>query len=162
MIRMVEYKQGPVSQTVWPWQEPVPEASDDVRPPPAQALLGLVISGTIAGLIYYFKHEAHPRGAVIAVCVIATISLTITLVSLFSPKGYKVVHAMLGVITLAVSTFLSLILLAPFYFLCFPLGRLAQLLKRKDPMHRKFPGEEDSYWVPRKPVTDREYYKRQS
>ena len=159
---MSAYEQGPVSQTVWPWQEPVQEASDDLRPPPAQALLGLVISAVIAGTIYYFQHEKHPIGALIAVCIIATISITITLLSLFSPKAYKVVHRIIGIVTLVVSKLLSAVLLVPFYFLCFPLGRLSQLIKRKDPMHRKFPGKEDSYWVPRKPVTDREYYKRQS
>lgn len=159
---MAEFQQNPVSQTVWPWQETTPETRDDVRPPAAQAVLGLVISASIAGSIYWWKHEAHPTGALIAVSVIATISLTITLLALFSASGYKVVHKILGTITTVVSTLLTWILLAPFYFLCFPLGRLSQVLKRKDPMHRAFPGSEESYWVKRPPVIDRASYKRQS
>lgn len=52
-------------------------------------------------------------------------------------------------------------LMVPMFFLVFVPGRLILKLRGIDPMCRKFPTDAPTYWVPRKPVTDLEEYKRQ-
>ena len=52
-------------------------------------------------------------------------------------------------------------LMVPLFYLVFVPGRLLLKLRGIDPMCRKFPTDAPTYWVPRKPVTDMEEYKRQ-
>ena len=52
-------------------------------------------------------------------------------------------------------------LMVPMFFLVFLPGRLILKARGIDPMCRKFPTDLPTYWVPRKPVTDQEEYKRQ-
>ncbi|MEI6167749.1 MAG: hypothetical protein WCS52_11190 [bacterium] len=53
------------------------------------------------------------------------------------------------------------VLLVPLFFLVFLPGRLILMVRGIDPMCRKFPTDAPTYWVPRKPVTNLEEYKRQ-
>lgn len=55
---------------------------------------------------------------------------------------------------------LNWLLLTPFFYLCFIPGRLILLVRRIDPMDRRFPDARESFWIPRKPVGT-EQYKRQ-
>lgn len=52
-------------------------------------------------------------------------------------------------------------LMVPMFYLVFVPGRVLLKLRGIDPMCRKFPTDATTYWVPRKPVTDMEEYKRQ-
>jgi hypothetical protein len=52
-------------------------------------------------------------------------------------------------------------LLTPFFYLCFPLGRLLQIIKGRDPMKRRFPTSQESYWVDHLPAADKKDYRRQ-
>jgi hypothetical protein len=49
----------------------------------------------------------------------------------------------------------------PVFYLLFVPGRLILMVRGIDPMCRKFPTAAPTYWVPRKPVTNLEEYKRQ-
>jgi hypothetical protein len=53
------------------------------------------------------------------------------------------------------------VLLVPVFYLVFVPGRLILKARGIDPMCRKFPTDAPTYWVPRKPVTNLEEYKRQ-
>ena len=53
------------------------------------------------------------------------------------------------------------VLMVPLFYLVFVPGRVILKLRGIDPMCRKFPTDAPTYWVPRKPVTDVEEYKRQ-
>lgn len=53
------------------------------------------------------------------------------------------------------------LLMVPVFFLVFMPGRLILKFRGIDPMCREFPTDAPTYWVPRKPVTDVEGYKRQ-
>ena len=53
------------------------------------------------------------------------------------------------------------VLLVPMFFLVFMPGRFILKMRGIDPMCRKFPTDAKTYWVPRKPVTNLEEYKRQ-
>lgn len=56
---------------------------------------------------------------------------------------------------------LTWLLLVPMFYLVFLPGRLILILTRRDPMARKFPTTESTYWIPRKPVANPDDYKRQ-
>ena len=59
------------------------------------------------------------------------------------------------------STILSWLLLTPIYYLIFTPVRLILLLRKRDPLNRKFPGKRASYWIPveREEIPDR--YRKQ-
>ncbi len=52
-------------------------------------------------------------------------------------------------------------LMVPVFYLLFVPGRIILKLRGIDPMSRKFPTQEPTYWVPRKPVKNLDEYKRQ-
>jgi hypothetical protein len=52
-------------------------------------------------------------------------------------------------------------LLVPFYYLCFVPGRCFLARRGKDPMHRAFPTNKVSYWIPRPPVRGPGQYRKQ-
>ena len=56
---------------------------------------------------------------------------------------------------------LAWVLLVPFFYVCFTLGRLGLAARRKDPMQRRFEPGKTSYWSDRRPVADLESYRRQ-
>lgn len=60
-----------------------------------------------------------------------------------------------------VGTAITWILLTPVFYLVFVPGRLILMMQGIDPMSRKFPTDAKTYWVPRKPVTSVDEYKRQ-
>jgi len=58
-------------------------------------------------------------------------------------------------------TVITWVFMVPVFYLVFVPGRLILKLRGIDPMCRKFPTDAKTYWVPRKPVTNMEDYKRQ-
>ncbi len=60
-----------------------------------------------------------------------------------------------------VGLIMTWVLMIPVFWLIFVPGRVILKLRGIDPMCRKFPTDAKTYWVPRKPVTNLEDYKRQ-
>jgi len=56
---------------------------------------------------------------------------------------------------------LSWVLLVPFFYLCFPVGRLFLILTRRDPMHREFLPKDRTYWSLHRPLPEAAAYRRQ-
>jgi len=56
---------------------------------------------------------------------------------------------------------LTWLLLVPFFYICFSLGRLILAVRRKDPLHRRFPTDKKTYWEDRPAVRDASHYERQ-
>jgi len=61
----------------------------------------------------------------------------------------------------ALGIVLTWILLVPFFYLCFPVGRLLITLSRKDPLHREFLPKDRSYWSEHRPLPEAQRYQRQ-
>ncbi len=60
-----------------------------------------------------------------------------------------------------VGMIITWVLMVPVFYLVFLPGRLILKARGIDPMCRKFPTDLKTYWVPRKPVTNLDDYKRQ-
>lgn len=87
---------------------------------------------------------------------------TIVLISgLFVPSIFWAIERVGAILGLAVGTALTWLLLVPFFYLCFTTVRLFHLMKGKDPLCRRCPTDEPTYWVPRPPVTDPAHYRKQ-
>lgn len=68
-----------------------------------------------------------------------------------APRFYDALNGGVMATGRACGLFVTWVLLVPFFYLCFLPGRLILLARRKDPMARKFPTSEKTYWVPRAP-----------
>jgi hypothetical protein len=60
-----------------------------------------------------------------------------------------------------VSLILSWLLLTPIYYLIFTPIRLVLFIKKQDPMHRQFPTEKKSYWIPVQEKETPDQYRKQ-
>ncbi|MFC1461525.1 hypothetical protein ACFLQR_03285 [Verrucomicrobiota bacterium] len=111
-----------------------------------------LLVGTV--LIYGFGHQAI---GLVVLCVGAFIGVTGQVL----PSAYNAFKRFGRVLAKGVGIGLSWVLLAPFFYICFGGARMVLMIRRKDPLHRRWDPEMKSYWVDREPVSDTEHYKRQ-
>jgi len=90
-----------------------------------------------------------------------SISMFVFIAARFFPKGYVVIERFFKKFSAIVGGSLTWLCLVPFFYICFPIGKIAQILKKKDPMHRKLDSEAGSYWQTCKERESVEDYKRQ-
>jgi len=93
--------------------------------------------------------------------VICCVGLFVLVSGLFIPKayrGFKKLGLLLGKV---VGVAMAWLLLVPFFYLCFGLGRAVLLVARKDPLCREFPTEMPTYWVSHGPKRATDSYTRQ-
>ncbi|MFC1497448.1 hypothetical protein ACFLS1_03105 [Verrucomicrobiota bacterium] len=160
-----------VAGTVWPWQEDDEPQSFDPKSfdgangagkkeqgKAVQRRKRSLIEAAVVWSIgfIFFRFGKHIAGSVV-LCMGTVVFIGGWLIAPLY-YGFKGVGSFLARV---VGVGLSWILLVPFFYICFTIGRFFLVVLRKDPLKRKFPGQEKSYWVPRKPVTDLEHYKRQ-
>lgn len=141
------------SRVVWDWQKDK-GGGQHSKPSRMAAGIGLAVGGGVAAFLYAHNHP------VMMVLVLA-ISLGIFSCALFFPRAYQVIQIGLQRFSFAVGQALTWLLLTPFFYLGFSLGRLMQKISKKDPMTRGWQPDCTSYWVDRPPVADKEQYKRQ-
>lgn len=149
----MEYPQNRVSKTVWPWQN---RAGVHVNVPPSMlfSLTTLLIAWGV-GTLFYFT--GHLNVALLAYII----STFVFIASRFFLKLYKVIESGFQKLSAIVGKGITLLLLVPFFYICFSIGRLAQILKRNDPMLRTLHPEAGSYWKQCKETSSVEDYKRQ-
>ena len=147
------YSQNKVSEAIWPWQKPV-SSQQDVPPTLLFSLLTLLVAWAIGSLLYFY---GHPTIAILAF----SISTFVFIAARFFPKGYVVIERVFKKFSAVVGGSLTWLCLVPFFYICFPIGKIAQILKKKDPMHRKLHPEVGSYWQTCKKRASVEDYKRQ-
>jgi len=111
---------------------------------------------TCVGLILRFVFDK----AVVATIVFALAALVL-IGGLLVPPLYRAFRKAGHGLAKGVGVALSWILLLPFFYICFPLGRLLLLLSRKDPMNRGFLPENKTYWSKHRPLPPPETYRRQ-
>ena len=138
---------------VWNWRAPA--AAPGAAAPVGAALRQAAVMGVVgAALFFWLKHRAMG----IAVWSLAGVVLAS---GLFLPPVFAAVEGFGRRLGKGVGVFLTWLLLVPFYYLCFGTMRLAQKLGGRDPLCRKFPSDEPTYWTPRKPVGDVAQYRKQ-
>lgn len=67
----------------------------------------------------------------------------------------------MNVVAIAAGKGITFLLLVPFFYLVFVPGRLLLALSGRDPLNRRFPSDEPSYWVKRAPGISPAHYKKQ-
>ncbi|NKB25481.1 MAG: hypothetical protein GKR87_14110 [Kiritimatiellae bacterium] len=150
------YKQNKVSTVVWPWQETPPQTHRcEEKKFWIEATVETLISSIIACLLF-FKWDKP---------IMATVVFCVGGFFLFAKFAIPTLYSTLRVYLLRFAHFVGLVLtwvlLVPVFYLCFVPGRFIQRLKGNDPLTRKCPSNEVTYWVPRPPTTDMNQYKKQ-
>lgn len=148
-----QFSQNKVSQTVWPWQEPA-SGKKKAQPTLFFSLVTLLIAWVIAYLLFCYGHSTI---ALLAFCI----STLVFIASRFFPGVHAVIELVFQKFSAFVGTTLTWITLVPFFYICFSIGKIAQIAKRKDPMHRKLDPDTVSYWQSCKEKSSIESYKRQ-
>jgi len=141
-----------VMQAVWNWRQ-----GRAAVPPPrllARVLILAVGLAVAALLAWCFAHET-------TAIVVASLAVAIFLISLILPKLYARLEAALFYLSHLVGLGLSWLFLTPIFYLCFTVGRLTQILSRRDPMKRRLIPDTASYWQDKPLDSDPERYRRQ-
>ena len=155
LANRAEQTPDPVAAVVWPWRNPPAGArpAGPVAPARSAVLLQVFVMAAAGGILY----RRHPAGS-LAVWILAAVVLVS---GFFVPKVFRALEHAGRRLGQWIGTALTWLLLAPFFYLCFVPARLLLRLRGKDPLQRRFPGREASYWTPRKPVADPAQYRRQ-
>jgi hypothetical protein len=109
----------------------------------------------VAGLVFLLI------GKLLAAKVLWGVSGVLLISGLFIPPVFNRIEQFGRWFGKGVGIAITWILLMPVFYLLFVPGRLILMVRGIDPMCRKFPTAAPTYWVPRKPVTNLEEYKRQ-
>ena len=149
--------QNTVSSVVWPWREKDAAKSAPHKTGPAASTV-LLQAGIMAviGALVYWKLDKHGMG--LAVWILAAIVLVS---GFFIPPVFKAIERFGQALGRWVGALLTWGLLVPFYYLFFLPANLLMKIRGKDPLCRRFPSNEPTYWTPRKPVTDAAQYRKQ-
>ena len=148
-----QYIQNKVSETIWPWQRPASEQRK-AQPTWLFSLVTLSIAWTIGCLLLLYGHST--------IALLAfSISTFVFIASRFFPKVYAAIERIFQRFSVFVGKTLTWILLVPFYYVCFSIGKIAQILKKKDPMQRTLEPDSNSYWQACDERSSVEDYKRQ-
>jgi type IV secretory pathway TrbD component len=92
---------------------------------------------------------------------VATAGLALLLAGLLVPALASAVERATRAVSLAAGVALTHLLLVPMYWLVFGLGHLALALLRKDPLARRFPTAEPTYWRPKRAATRPDRHRQQ-
>ncbi len=149
----MNYSQNRVSGTIWPWQNRE-AVYGKVLPSLLFSLTTLLIAW---GIGTFFYSSGHLNVAVL----VFVISTFVFIASRIFPKLYWTIESGFQKLSVFVGKGLTLLFLVPFFYICFPIGKLAQILRKKDPMHRVLHPEAVSYWQQCKETSSQEDYKRQ-
>jgi hypothetical protein len=93
--------------------------------------------------------------------IVTGISATVLICGLFIPSAFLAIEKLGLKLGEWVATGLTWLLLVPFFYICFVPGRIVMTLQGKDPLNLNFSAKVQTYWVPRKPVTDIGRYQKQ-
>lgn len=146
---MGSFMQNPVSAAIWPWASSVEGAEALPGRPWAKLLISTVVG---SGMATFALVRGHGTAASVIYCIVGVVVGS----GLVYPPLYRRIERVFSRFALWVGTALTWILLVPFFFLVFPVGRVCLALKRRDPLNRACPTDEDSYWVAHRRADDPE------
>lgn len=153
--QMNKQELSPISKEIWPWMGQEESGTDKGKSPSLQlSFFMLVIALCISGVFYFFN-RFWPS------IIILTISIILFCCAVFFPSIYQIIHRIFQVFGRWVGRVLTWVLLVPFFYIFFPIGRLIQKISGNDPLHRRCPSSKRSYWIVRESGSDHEGYRRQ-
>jgi hypothetical protein len=145
-----------VSNTVWPWRMresgtmPAKKEHRQLR-----AALQAAVAGGAAFVLFRVFHRP------LAALVIAVLAGVILVSGLCIPPLFRLFDRFGQWLGKTVGAALTWGLLVPFFYLVFFPARLLLLARGKDPMARRFPSPEPTYWIPRPAVPNLDQYRKQ-
>lgn len=151
---MSTFEQSPVSKVVWPW------AVDRSAQKPAslwkRGLMQAVSMWCVAAIFFVFGENHWPG------CILSTLGIVVLVLSVAWPKGFTCIEKLALGFGALVGKGLTWLLLVPFYYLFFTVGRLMLLVTKRDPMNRAMSDQQASYWEdkPKKEQTPESYRKQ--
>jgi len=120
-----------------------------------KACIQAPIMALVAWALYHFRdHRVVPM-------IIWSLAGLVLIGGLFIPPLFLAFEKFGRWLGKWVTVILNWVLLVPFYYLCFLPGRIILLIRGKDPMDREFPSNRESFWIPRKQITDMKQYRKQ-
>ncbi|MBM4142987.1 MAG: hypothetical protein FJ225_05255 [Lentisphaerae bacterium] len=146
-----------VAAAVWPWRERknTGGARENAGVRRRRALIEAAAAAGAGALLLLVFHKT-----VIAAIAFSAAGI-VAVGGLFVPPLYRAFRRGGLLLAKGAGVALTWILLAPFFYICFTFARAVLVLLGKDPLARKCPGAEKSYWHARKPVSGPEHYTRQ-
>jgi len=152
---MADFTQNAVSAAIWRWRNPDDSKNRSRSHSTGKPVLqGLLLVG-IACVIYWRWHS------VIMSLVPLTLGLLILVSGFFLPRVYSRVDEVGRRVAQLVGIILSWLLLVPFYVLCFVPGRIILVIRKRDPLNRRFLSAKTSYWIERSSPKDIRQYRKQ-
>ena len=148
---MPDFEPSAVSKAIWNWNRPPP-------PPRKGHSLGKVLIQValplMAAAIFYCFRKPIPAYVLCGVAAFVLVS------GLFIPPVFAAIGRAAALVGVGAGVGLTWLLLVPFYYLVFAPARLMQRVTGRDPLNRKFPSDEPTYWTPRPPVAVEQYRKQ--
>lgn len=152
-----------VAEVVWPWRLDRAETQEDKRAAMRRNALResavMLVVGTVFSVISAncdkLERLRHPGMFVLCLSVLVFVG------GMWMPPIYKGIKAIFGFLAKVIGGGIAWILLPPFFYTCFTLGRFVRFLKGKDLLGRKFPTDKETYWEKWNNPEDAESYKRQ-
>ena len=142
-----------VAEAIWHWRE---DPATGPKRPSVPAVLGQALIPVAIGALIFFVLKHRIPGIVI-MCIGALLFV----LGLAIPGFHAGVKKVVGTVAVGVGIGLSWLLLVPFFYLCFPMGRFFAALARRDPLNRSFPVKADSCWTVRDSQPDAASYEKQ-
>ncbi len=153
-VFMTDAKQKRVLAAIWPWRDSnggkLSENAELRRRSTSQTAIVVCVA---AVLVFGFHLRVMPA---VLLCVATFLFVSARVF----PPVFRLIDRGVTLLAVAVGSGLAWLLLAPFFYLCFLPARLILMLKGYDPLHRKCPSDEETYWTPRPPVGPG-YYEKQ-
>ena len=146
---------SPVSAQVWPWREEQAEPGDDRWATVGRALLESSIMALVAILSALFLHL--PRFGTI----LGSMSIILFMMALVVPVLHQKFKNFMRAVGKTIGIATAWLLLVPMFYVCFTIGRIALLLQHKDPLCRKCPSFEKTYWRKHGAMGDSASYQNQ-
>lgn len=143
-----------VSQTVWRWREATEPKSTTNAAFRRRGLLHAAIPCTIAAFLFWRRHTI----AGVLLCVMSGVVLALVMVY---PAAFRAIEKGAQKFGEWVAAGVAWVVLMPFYYTCFVLGRCIIILTGKDPMTRRFPAFAGTLWHSHAAVADPAQYRKQ-
>jgi len=118
-------------------------------------LVQFAVAAGFATFLTFRRHHPWAGG------VLYMIAAVLLLLGLLWPSAWWRVDAFGQRLGHWVGVGLTVLLLVPFFYLAFVPMRFFQVVLRRDPLQRRWEPQRASYWEPRPPITDANYFTRQ-
>ncbi len=143
----MRFEQNKVSGVIWRWQDVAVDQECGKRPSCRRhAFIQFLIMLMVAAVLrFLFGLE---RLATVLFCA----GVILVIVGFCAPGLFMKITGLMKKIGRVAGLVITWVVLAPFFYLVFVPGRLMMLLKGVDPMSRRCPSKEPTYWVDRKSV----------